>query len=492
MSNSFLSRSKTPFKIALWPFTFGLAALFVLLNQNAARAGWAEDALKSEADYIVNCSFTTQTKNNAQVQTSDAAYGALNDVRVANGPDWVRPGEGAMAMIGLMAATTKLHAQGVAVEKYNATIDAFFQTWLLKNRAAICADEGSPNFGGFAPQVKYNDDGSLKSAPTEFNSGTTGAMLCAMWKYAEFNRANQRADQADSWLKGPAFEIALNGAKFIKRCHNAKYNLVSPAPGGGDLWVNDASLSVAGLRCVAKWSEVAGKKAALDDAGTTPDALADQIASGLEKMKDESSWKGFYKFLNPADGSRSYGGSLDQLCFVPYETGALDPRAEFAKQISDFWTEGANERRLTFQTDDPKKWTYFGTRWHFYDDAANAETDRLTPGAGLQLAKVEWKYAHANGDKALRARAMKRFAWVNSPDYSNLWFGADNRSEAGVGGGIVDWRLAAQPDNKGTTEPGRAPDWQRFVDTSAYFIEVTLMAYWDEDTKYTPDENDRP
>ena len=206
-------------------------------------------------------------------------------------------------------------------------------------------------------------------------------------------------------------------------------------------------------------------------------------------MKDENGWKGFYKFLNPADGSRSYGGSLDQLCFVPYETGALDPKAPFAKEISDFWTNGADGRKMTFQTDDPKKWTYFGTRWHSYDDANNAETDRLTPGAGLQLAKVEWKYAHANGDKAVRERAMRRFAFANSPDYSNLWFGADGRSEAGVAGGIVDWRLAAQTDNKGTTEPGRAPDWQRFVDTSAYFIEVTLMAYWDVDTKYTPDEN---
>ena len=478
-------------RYAMMPLAFALSGCVLLDSPQPARAGWAEDALKSEADYIVNCSFTAQTKNNAQVQTSDAAYGALNNVRVAVGADWVRPGEGAMGMIGLMAAAKRLQKQGEPIEKYNAVIDAFFETWLLKNRAAICQKTGDPNFGGFAPQLAYTDIGALKSAPTEFNSGTTAAMLCAMWKYVEFNRATGRADKADAWLRGPAYDVALDGAKFIKRCHNAKYDLVAPAPGGADMWINDASLSVAALRCLAKWSAVTGKNAGLGDAATaptdSPDTLADALAAGLEKMKDESATKGFYKFRKASDGTRSYGGNLDQLCFVPYETDALDPSVPFAKSISDFWTDGADGKRMTYQTDDPKKWTYFGTRWHLYDDATNAENDRLTPGPGLQLAKVEWKWAHANADKTLRERAMNRFAFANSTDGSNLWYSADKRSEAGVSGGIVDWREAAQTDN--TSAAGRAPDWQRFVDTSAYFIEVTLMAYWDEDTKYTPDES---
>ncbi len=486
--NALSSRAKKPLQFAILPLACGVAAWVLLAAPHKAEAGWAEDALKTEADYLVNCSFTAQTKNNAQVQRDDAAYGALNNVRVAVGADWVRPGEGAMGMIGLMAATTRLKSEGEPVEKYNAVIDAFFQNWLLKNRAAICQRTGDANFGGFTSQLAYNDDGSLKSAPTDFNSGTTGAMLCAMWKYVEFNRANGRADKTDVWLNGAAYDVALNGAKFIARCHNAKYNLVSPSPGGqGDMWINDASLSVAGLRCLAKWSAETGKKAALDDAGTSPKALADALATGLEQMKDEGGWKGFYKFRNSASGARSYGGNLDQLCFVPYETNALDPSVEFAKSISDFWTNGADGRRMTYQTDDPKSWTYFGTRWHLYDEP-NPEADRLTPGPGLQLAKVEWKWAHANDDKTLRERAMNRFAFANSPQYSNLWLGADKRAEAGVGGGIVDWRHASQTDNTGTE--GRAPEWQRFVDTSAYFIEVTLMAYWDEDTKYIPaDEN---
>ena len=486
MTSHFVARAKLPLKIALVPLTCGFAAWLLLANPHEAEAGWAEDALKSEADYIVNCSFTAQTANNAQVQTSDAAYGALNNVRVAVGADWVRPGEGAMGIIGLMAAATQLKKSGEPTEKYDAVIDAFFQNWVAKG-AAICQKSGDPNEGGFAPQLAYTDQGALKAAPTEFNSGTTGAMLCALWKYAEYNRDNNRGAQAQAWRNGPAYDVALGGAKFIARCYNSKYQMVGPAPNiQGDLWTVDSSLAVAGLRCVAKWSAENGKSVALDDAATSPAQLADQLAAGLEKMKDQSASKGFYKFLNSKDGSRSYGGNLDQLCFVPYETDALDASAEFAREISDFWTDGANGKRMTYQTNDPKSWTYFGTRWHLYDDKNNTESDRLTPGPGLQLAKVEWRYAHKNGDKTLRERAMNRFQFANSPQYSDLWLGADNRSEAGVAGGIVDWREAAQTDNKGAT--GRAPDWQRFVDTSAYFIEVTLMAFWDKDTKYIPDD----
>jgi hypothetical protein len=228
-----------------------------------------------------------------------------------------------------------------------------------------------------------------------------------------------------------------------------------------------------------------GKSGVLEEPNTTPTQLSDLLASGLESMKDHGIWKGFYKYLNPADGSRSYDGSLDQLCFVPYETDALDPAQAFARSISDFWTNGANGRRMTYQTHDPKQWTYFGTRWHFYDKD-NPETDRLTPGAGLQLAKVEWKYAHACNDLTLRERAMKRFQFANSTAYSNLWFGADGRDEAGISGGIVDWRHASQLGNAGDNRPGRADGWERFVDTSAYFIQVALMAFWNKDTKYTP------
>jgi hypothetical protein len=463
----------------------GIAALVLLSSTRAAQAGWAEEALKSEADYIVNCSFTTQAKNHEQVQPGDAAYGALNNVRLAGGPDWVRPGEGAMALIGLMAATMQLKQSGYPVEKYNAVIDAFFQNWLLKNRDAFCMNAASPNYGGVASQVIYNSDGSLKTPPTGFNTGATGAMLCAMWKYYEFNKATGRSAIADQWLRGDAYDIALRGGQFIKKCHNAKYDLVSPSPSGGNLWINDAALSTAGLRCLAKWAQVSGKSGVLDEAGTTPTQLADTLASGLERMKDSGGWKGFYKFLNPADGSRSYDGSLDQLCFVPYETDALDPSQDFAKAISDFWTNGADGRRMTYQTDDPKRWTYFGTRWHYYD-TDNPETDRLTPGAGLQLAKVEWKYFHARNDATLRERAMKRFQFANSTAYSNLWLGADDRSEAGVSGGIVDWRHAAERDNTGEGKPRRADEWERFIDTSAYFIEVTLMTFWNKDTKYTP------
>ncbi len=467
-------------------------ACFAILSATGlsqpAMAGPGEDALKSEAGYIVNCSFTRGAHNNGAVREGTAAYGALNNVRLTGAADWVRPGEGAMAMIGLMAATTQLRVAKQPVARYEATIDAFFQTWFLQKRSALCMAPSSPNRGGLAQQLSYDRDGSLKGASLDYNTGVTGAMLCAMWKYHEFNQAAGRTGLDQQWLHGDALSIAWDAGKFLARCRNARYNLLSPSPAGGNLWINDSALATAGLRCLDRWGTTVRHHLPLDKAGTTPGQLADALRQGLESMKDNGATPGFFKYLNPADGSRSYDGSLDQLCFVPYETNALDPAQPFARVISNFWTAGvggAGGHRMTYQTDQPRQWTYFGTRWHLYDKE-NVESDRLTPGAGLQLAKVEWKSWRGGGGESLRQRALNRYRFASSSQYSDLWLGAGQRTEAGVGGGIVDWRRAPTVPGQSAAQSEHAPDWQRYIDTSAYFIEVTLMTYWNQDTRYTP------
>src|SRR5213596_2291857 len=90
------------------PWTLSLTAVslaLLFLAPFATGATWAEDALMRESGYIVNCSFTEFAVNHSAVQTTDDAYGAINVDRVYQaGPDWVNPGESAMAAIGLMAA----------------------------------------------------------------------------------------------------------------------------------------------------------------------------------------------------------------------------------------------------------------------------------------------------------------------------------------------------------------------------------------------------
>ena len=83
-------------------------------------------------------------------------------------------------------------------------------------------------------------------------------------------------------------------------------------------------------------------------------------------------------------------------------------------------------------------------------------------------------------DPILLARAQRRYEWANRADYSHLWFGDGPRTEAGVGSGLVDWRDGGDYNHK-------AEDWQRFVDTSSYFIQVTLMIVYHTDTKLVPE-----
>jgi hypothetical protein len=66
---------------------------------------------------------------------------------------------------------------------------------------------------------------------------------------------------------------------------------------------------------------------------------------------------------------------------------------------------------------------------------------------------------------------------LDDPAYSNLWWGASGTQEAGVGNGIVDWRLANDQSQS-------AQGYERFLDTSAYFAEVLLMLYFGTDTSY--------
>jgi hypothetical protein len=436
-------------------------------------APWAEEALAWEADYIVDCSFTEFARNNSQVQPSDDAYGAANVLRIfERGPDWVRPGEAAMTVIGLMAAARQLHASGRDVTRYNQVLDRFFRVWLLARQQPIDTDAASGDTGGFFERVYYDATGE-RVRQDRPNAGVTGQMIAAMWKYYEYNRGVGRTQAAREWLQ-QSWKDASRGAEFIRRNFNPTHRLVRSNAGATDLWVSDSTYAVMALRCLHQWAVTAEKTEPFDTS-----ALADKIVGGLQELKDDRHIKSFFRYR---EGSRSYrqtyGDRVDQLCFLPYEADVLDPGEAFAKAVSDWWTEGSDKVRMTFQTADPAKWDYYGTRLRFlFTDAK--ETNYLYPGAALQLAKVEWKHAARTGDKATLDRARKRLEWVRKTTYSNLWLGASGATEANTPNGIVDWRDTTDYSNT-------AGDWARFSDTSAVFIEVVLMLEYEIDTRYVP------
>ena len=196
-------------------------------------------------------------------------------------------------------------------------------------------------------------------------------------------------------------------------------------------------------------------------------------------MKDPTGKAGFYRYRGPAPSrTPSYGDSIDQICFLPYEVDVLPLGDSVVRKISDWWTTGDSKIKMTAQTDHPDRWTYYGTHWHHYF-AARPENDYLYPGPGLQLAKVEWKQAQQTHDSALLQRAQSRLQWAVSPRYSALWLSGNSATEAGVGGGVQDWRDAKDYSHT-------AAQWERFIDTSGYLIQVILMVNFHRDTLYIP------
>jgi hypothetical protein len=298
-------------------------------------------------------------------------------------------------------------------------------------------------------------------------------MISAMWKFYEYNNAIGKPQVASDWLQR-AWPMARLAGNFMKKKYNPTYQLVRTNSRSPDLWVSDSTYATMAFRCLDKWAGVVGKERSFDYG-----AMATNIAAGLQRLKDNGTKKNFFRYRESGNQMKpTYGARIDQICFLPYEANVLDPGDPFARAISDWWTHGSDGIALTYLAADSSDWRNYGTRYR-YSFSQAPENNNLYPGPGLQLAKVEWKYSQKTGDALTLDRARKRFEWARSATYSNLWLGCSGTQEANVPNGLVDWRDATNYTHK-------ADNWARFVDTSAYFIEVTLMLEYNVDTRYIP------
>src|SRR4051812_11076814 len=152
-------------------------------------AGTADEALLKEAEFICDCSFTENARNNRDAQETDDAYGALNVDRIyQRGPDWVPTGESCMGVIGLMAAAAHLKQTGYDTTRCEKVLDAFFHQWVVARQEPIETDADSPDHGGCFQRVYYSVAGQ-RQGEDPVNAGVTGQLVSAMWKYYEFNVA---------------------------------------------------------------------------------------------------------------------------------------------------------------------------------------------------------------------------------------------------------------------------------------------------------------
>ncbi len=447
------------------------------------------DQIKAEMDYIID---STYTKNNVNygtwnfLETTDNIYGAINANRIPpsetpNQSGWVRPGEGAMAVLGMMKGAEYLHKNGVDAAKYNSVIDNFFLTWELAHKQGQNNYAANPDFGAFMDRAYYNASGGYdnQAADWKWKTDVTAQMMIANWKYYEYKIATLQNRQASDWIRN-AWPIQKKAADYLVRMHDqTPAGSVHLLPGNSNeseygTWIHFASNAVPALRSASVWAKK--RNSPYQDY----DRVADDLVLGIASMKDPAK-PNFFRYRSYQNGSYGppqYGESIDQLAFSPYETGAI-AIDDFAKQVSDWWTFGDSEIQMTYQADDPANWRYFGTRWHFYF-SANDENNRLTPGPGFQLAKVEWKLGKSYNDSVYSGRSNNRLAWGMEQNYSSLWWFATGETEAGAPNGFQDWRDAADYFSV-------AEKWARFVDSSAYFIEALLMNKAGIDTNYNPE-----
>src|SRR5437667_8470221 len=188
-------------------------------------ATWTDDALLKEAEFICDCSFTEDARNNREVAETDDAYGALNVDRIyQRGPDWVPTGESCMGVIGLMAAAAHLKQSGFDTTRYERVLDRFFHTWVVARQEPLDTDSLSADYGGCFQRVYYTVGGQRQKQDPA-NAGVTGQLVSAMWKYYEFNVAVGNAGAANDWLQ-EGWPIARQAGKFLLRNYVSRYHLV--------------------------------------------------------------------------------------------------------------------------------------------------------------------------------------------------------------------------------------------------------------------------
>ena len=448
--------------------------------------------IQAALDYITYSSWTEENPNSVGwnwFQPTDDIHGAINDIRVPiNGPPnhhaWVQPAIEATAAIGMMQGLAFLNDNGIDISTYDAVIDKLFLVWELAHQQGQNRDPGSADYGAFMNTVDYNAQGSEATNNPLWKTDVTGLMLTANWKYWEYNVKLDQLQQADDWLD-QAWSIQKIAADYLVRMHDTTpAGSIHLLPGNStpqqyDAWILFAAYAVPGLRAASVWAQQVG--AAHEDY----DRVADDLVVGLQAMKDST--RNIYFRLVPWEsgsyGAPTHGTSIDQLTFLPIETGAVSVD-EFAGGVSDWFTNGDAQFSMTHPTTDPMDWRYFGTHWNWFFAGA-PENDRLYPGPGFQLAKVEWKYSVAASDDLYATRAHKRLNWARNLEYSALWWFLTGEVDANTPNGFVDWRDSTDYSKRGEK-------WARFVDTSAYFISVLLMDEVGIDTDYNPDLTPAP
>lgn len=428
-------------------FWVALVAAQLLFVPSSARAD-SYDNVWMESSYITQCSFTSANPTVGAVSSASPGYGALNDWRIGNGQaDAVDPGTSAIGAIGLLYGYQRLVSAGRSNSDLDSraktALSGYFWSWVRNPQNHVVEQDGSVTRVGFMQPpggqfVTYDAHGNItRTFPG--GAAATAEVLIAMRKYCLYSPNGDRAN-----YQSQEYALAHQMADYI----NAHLGS----------WTIDRSYAVAAFRAFSHWASAVGDSATAAYYNDRANAVSGLLAAA----QDPGSWGNYYAYLD-GGGNGVYNGGVDQTGFAPYEFSARDPGEAYAKKLADWWNSGQayNGAYLSVQ----------GGRYaggvHQWTPQGGTDT-KVYPGSALQLADAQWKIARATGNyHDLYGAAWSHYNFalsaLGASSGSGCW--VNNTSVDGVVGGFVDW--------VDTATGARPVAWQRFVDTSAYFLVAT-------------------
>ncbi|MFC1755080.1 right-handed parallel beta-helix repeat-containing protein [Thermoproteota archaeon] len=396
------------------PITFLIILCFTLNNAGHLQAQPVKKAklakaklypieIKIEADYILKC----QIRNHPLYPQ---ATGAINNVRGYNlvypNPDYIIPGENAMAIMGLIVASQRLNSV------------------MYLNRARLAAD--------YFLSVQ-NTDGSWYNKYDYVNghdlgkySRHTAEMVMAFHKLGQ--DVNRYISMKDA-------------ANYLVSRFNSTFNLID---GGLDsqgspvsqYWLTDNCFAYHAFMAAYDWAKINGEYAlALQYAD-----YAGKIISGINTYFLDANTPVWYMRLD-SNGQ-------------PQENSQYPSWVKYAPQLYDVPVKRVDNLdvgewiKTSFQQPDGSCIGYE------YDTLGNKTNTRKYPGHAFQSALCWQRIGGAQIDYAQDAIVWAKTSglWQRTPD------------TIGVVGGWIDW-IEVEP-NPGAIPQ----DWERYIDTSALAI----------------------